>query len=258
MTMFHTVYDFTLNTLFPISCLSCGQPDTWLCDDCLAQIPSKLEQVCPFCEKKITPGGQTCFSCQGKSALSGLLVASHYKNTVPTAVHFFKYRYIEGLQDPLGEILAKAYLDSDLPLPDVIIPVPLHKRRLRMRGFNQSELLARFLGANLTPGFEIPVLTDLLIRSRYTHPQMEIKDHSRRRKNIQDAFSINKKIALEKNYDSKKITNPKKLLQNKSILLVDDICTTGSTLFECAKVLKKSGAKEVFGIVIARQEYKKK
>lgn len=242
--MLTTVRNFILDTLFPVSCLSCGQPDAWLCDSCVARIPPRLEQVCPLCEKKITPSGQTCFSCQRKSPLSGLLVAAPYKSGIlAQAVHYYKYRFIEDLQYPLGEILIKAYLNSKLSLPDLIIPIPLHKRRLRSRGFNQSELLADFLGQNLAPGFEIPVISSFLIRNRYTHPQMKIKDYSKRKKNLENAFSPNREA-------------PRNMLKNKNILLVDDIATTGSTLFECAKVLKKSGAKEVFGIVVARQEYK--
>ncbi len=242
--MLTAVRNFILDTLFPVSCLSCGKPDTWLCDGCIARIPPRLEQVCPLCEKRITPGGQTCFSCRRKSPLSGLLAAASYEsNILAQAVHYYKYRFIEDFKYPLGEILTKAYLNSRLSLPDLIIPVPLHKRRLRLRGFNQSELLADFLGQNLAPGFEIPVISSLLIRNRYTYPQMRIKDYSKRQKNIENAFSLGREAPTNK-------------LKGKNILLVDDIATTGSTLFECAKILKKSGAKEVFAVVIARQKYK--
>ena len=138
--------------------------------------------------------------------------------------------------------MLKSIKNSELPLPDIIIPVPLHSRRLRWRGFNQSELLAKHISEKITPGFPIPVVSDLLQRSRYTHPQMEIKNQSKRKKNIENAFKIPK--------------NKLGLVKSKRILLVDDITTTGATIFECAKTLKKSGAHEVFAVVIARQGYK--
>jgi ComF family protein len=130
-----------------------------------------------------------------------------------------------------------------LAIPDLIIPVPLHPKRLRWRGFNQAELLAKYLGENMTPGFSLPVLSDVLIRQKNTTTQMKIKNYSERQKNMEGAFGINK----ENN----------NLIRSKNILLVDDVATTGSTLFECARILKKSGAASVFGIVVARQEFKK-
>jgi len=236
--------NFILDTLFPIICLSCGKNGEWICDECLAKIPLKIDQVCPFCEKKITPDGRICFECQKHSSLDGLLTAVSYKNDIiPGAVHNYKYRFVEDLHIPLGKILTKAFLDSNLSIPDLIIPVPLHPRRLRFRGFNQSELLANYLSENLTPGFSIPAANNLIIRSRYTSPQMKIKNYHERKKNLEDAFRI-----------VNKSTNGS--LENKRVLLIDDIATTGATLFECAKVLKSFGAKEVIALVIARQEIK--
>ncbi len=259
------IKDFILDTLFPINCINCGKENTWLCGDCLSRLPAKLEQFCPICEKNITPDGRVCFFCRKKSDLSGILVASSYKNkTVSSAVHYYKYRFVESLKAPLGEILARAYLNSRLSVPDLIFPVPLHKRRLRWRGFNQAESLANHISRNLTPGFDIPVINNLLIRKRFTHPQMKIKNYFRRKNNIQNAFALNKKFSIPKNQaaaffsDSCKRQPPKNLLKDKTVLLVDDIATTGATLFECAKVLKQNEAKEIFAIVIARQEFKNK
>lgn len=236
---------FILDTLFPISCLVCGKADVWICDDCLEQVPLRNNQVCPICEKNITPRGQTCFPCKNKYSIDGLLLSSFYsKEIVAKMVHLYKYRFAENLHIPLGKLMIRAILQAEIPLPEYIIPIPLHSRRLRWRGFNQAELLAKYLGENLTPGLSIPVLNDILIRQKYTSPQMQIKNYAQRRKNMTDAFAINKEN--------------KKLIVGKNILLVDDIATTGSTLFECAKVLKKAGTQSVFGVVIARQEFKKK
>lgn len=254
---------FILDTLFPIQCISCDHEGLWLCETCLSRIPLKADHACPLCEKTNTPAGRVCFSCRQKSSLDGLLAASSYRGEiVSSAVHLFKYRFAQDLHVPLGKIMVTALLNSGLPLPDFILPVPLHRRRLRWRGFNQAELLAKYIAENLTPGFSISVLDNFLIRKKYTRPQMEIKKYLQRQKNIANAFIINASSLsfsplirgdVPKGQRGKK----ESLLKNKTILLVDDICTTGSTLFECAKVLKSSGANEVFATVIARQETKK-
>lgn len=238
------ISNFTLDTLFPISCLGCGKPDTWFCPNCLSKIPLTLNQFCPLCEKVITPNGYTCFSCRKKYSIDGILASSSYKNKLLAhSIHLYKYRFIEKLSEPLGEILAKAVLNSGIPLPDLIIPVPLHKRRLRSRGFNQSEMLARYLEERISPGLQIPIFNSLLTRNRFTSPQMKIKSYGQRIKNIQGAFAISRKDV--------------KFIKDKRIFLIDDIATTGATLFECAETLKRKGAKEVFGIILARQELKK-
>ncbi|KKP68836.1 MAG: Amidophosphoribosyltransferase-like protein [Candidatus Moranbacteria bacterium GW2011_GWE1_35_17] len=241
------IIKFILDIIFPIYCISCKKEGSaWLCDKCLNKIIFKVNQTCPICNKIITPNGEACFSCQHQSAIDGILVASFYrknkkKTVVAALIHFYKYRFVDTIGLSLGKILERSILRSTLPLPEIIIPVPLHHRRLRWRGFNQSQLLATYLGENLTPGFGIPVATDALLRNRYTKPQMEIKNRQKRELNTQDAFSFN----------GKKITSGE--IRGKVIFLVDDIATTGSTLFECAKELKKTGAKKVYGIVLARQ-----
>jgi ComF family protein len=173
------------------------------------------------------------------------LVSSFYrinkeKTILAKLIHYYKYRFVSDIGLSLGKILEKSVLLSSVPLPEMIVPVPLHSRRLRWRGFNQSLLLAQYLGKNLTPGLEIPILDKALRRNRYTKPQMEIKNRQKRELNTKDAFGFDKK------FDTKK-------LKGKNIFLIDDIATTGSTLFECAKVLKNKGAKKVYGIVLARQ-----
>lgn len=175
-------------------------------------------------------------------------------------VHLYKYRFVEDLHISLGKLMIRAILQAEIPLPDFIVPVPLHKKRLRWRGFNQAQLLADYLSINLTPGFPIPVLNNFLLRQKNTHSQMEIKNYTQRQKNMEGAFAIH---PIKSGEAGAKLFNRvskenKNLISGKNILLVDDISTTGSTLFECAKVLKTAGAQSVFGVVIARQEFKKK
>lgn len=249
LKIFTQTKDFILDTLFPIACLACNKDGAWLCDDCLGNINLLSFQVCPKCEHAITEYGQLCRNCKTTSNLDALVTALKYQDHhIDRFVHLYKYRFVEGLHIPLGKILVEAILNSGLPMPDIIIPVPLHKRRLRWRGFNQAELLANYVSRNLTPGFEIPVFSNLLIRRKYTPPQMKIGKYADRQKNMQAAFTFNHRSDNFQQLQQLEHSN------KYNVLLIDDIATTGSTLFECAKILKQNGAKKVFGAVIARQE----
>jgi competence protein ComFC len=227
----------------------------WLCPECLENIEIISTQTCPYCEKVTMDAGAICPACKishwqknKTTPLDNLIVAAKYgRNNVARLVHAFKYNFAEDLSRPLSDVIIKALLKNNLLLPDLIVPVPLHRRRLRWRGFNQAELLANHIAQNLVPGFPLPVFADLIRRKKFTPPQMKIKNYKERQKNIQNAFSL----AFS---SSTSLTSSS--LNGKSILLIDDICTTGSTLLECAKLLKESGAKKVFAAVIARQEIK--
>ena len=247
--MIANLKNFILDTLFPITCLGCGAPDQWLCEKCLAGIKNISRQVCPYCEKVFTDSGTFCPACLARfhkknknPSLDGMIVSAKYKD-VSFLIHKYKYAFAKDLSFVLGKIISGSLGQNGAPLPDAIIPVPLHGRRKRWRGFNQSELLAEYIGKNLLPNFPLPVLNDILVRKKYSRPQMRIKDHSARKKNITSAF------ALSKDFSPCRI-------EEKNILLVDDVATTGATLFECARVLKSAGAKKVFAAVIARQEFK--
>ena len=233
------IHTGVLDTLFPLRCLGCGAPGHNLCDACLATFPRRLRQRCPTCLKATTPRGETCFACTGIRSLDGLFAASLYRSSlVAETLHTYKYRFIPAFAEPLGTWLADRIIECDLPLPDIFIPVPLHPRRLRFRGFNQSALLAETLADTLTPGLSIPVLTDCLLRIRYTKPQMKTASREERLGNLTNAFAL--------------APDSQALIRGRSVWLIDDIATTGTTLEECARVLKDAGAKSVFGITLAR------
>lgn len=238
---FQKINTLVLNTLFPIHCLSCQKEGEWVCSRCFKDIPLLEFQVCPKCERFTTSGGTLCPNCKGSVPLDALIASTRYKeHCVKKIIHVYKYKLARDIAPLLGLIMAKAYIAHTLPLPDVIIPVPLHSRRQRWRGFNQSTLLALHLESNLTAGLPIPIRSDVLLRTRYTCPQMKIKNYSARKENIVNAFTV----------------RSKKIITGKKILLIDDIATTGATLFECARVLKQNGAGKVYAIVTARQEIK--
>ncbi len=222
-----------LDGLFPIRCLGCGILDEWICATCHTTLPIITEQHCPMCKKHVTNNGETCFECMQKGAIiDGAFVVSHYSDTLlKRAIHYYKYRFVRDLSEPLALLVAQALQNATLPTPDIIIPVPLHKRRYRWRGFNHAEELARALD------LRIPVITDILIRTRYTKPQAQKKNRKYRKQNMRDAFCVTRTESVNQ----------------KQILLIDDIMTTGATLEECARALKKSGAATIHCLVLARE-----
>lgn len=239
----HTYITSLKNTLldyfFPLSCLGCGQESMLLCDTCFERITPLYEQSCPFCRRHITPHGETCFSCCSKHALDGLFVGYPYEvPLIHKTLHAFKYQSIESLSFPLGTLLMRAVKSTDIALPDLVLPVPLHPWRLRYRGFNQSELLGKSLADTLLPNISIPFETVALIRTRFTLPQQKMPGIEARKHNIKNAFIVP--------------TSSRKHIKGKSVWLVDDVATTGSTLEACAKALKKAGARKVFGVALAR------
>ncbi len=252
-----------LDTLFPIHCLYCQKYGDWICEECFRKINTLPIQLCPYCEKTISPAGRICPECKNKFLgkndlwpLDALIVSTKYeKDGISRLVHCFKYNFIADLGTQLAKIMRDAFLLHNLPLPDLVIPIPLHPKRLRWRGFNQSEILADYLSQNIAPGFAIPVIQNLLIRKKYTSAQMKIKNYQERQKNVRDIFALNDKV-VETQYIASQYIASQNIasLQDKTILLIDDICTTGATLFEAGRVLKSAGAKKVSAIVIARQE----
>lgn len=228
-----------LNVLFPISCFGCGQSNILLCQSCVSRIPTLREQLCPYCQHHITPHGETCLACTQKHALDGVFVGYSYDHdSLSKVIRAFKYQSIESLSEPIGTLLIRAITTTDIPLPEYILPVPLHPWRLRYRGFNQSELLGRSLATKLLPGTAIRFDTTSLIRTRFTLPQQKMPNAQARRENIQHAFLVPR--------------SARHILKGKSVWIVDDVSTTTSTLDACAKALKQAGATRVFGIVLAR------
>ncbi len=215
--------------------------------------------VCPACRKSFTPVGSplctvcgeyfvsregpdhVCGACAGRPRPYGRARAvGLYDQSFKTLIHRFKYRGKTQLADPLGRLLFAAWLTYWQPdTIDRVVPVPLHHRRFRRRGFNQAYLLMRNwprLGA--VCGVAVPdIKADraLLVRQRPTQPQVGLRREERRR-NIRNAFALNGAADCKR----------------KRILLVDDVFTTGATVAECARVLKRAGADRVDVLTLAR------
>ena len=200
-----------IDILFPITCLGCGQDNAFLCPDCLNQIPLAKKQ--PYRNLIIT--------------------ASYDHPLLKEAILKFKYNFIKDLANPLSQLIVKQ-LQFKIPPNPILIPVPLHPRRLKWRGFNQAELLASEISHRL----DIPLANNILIREKHNLPQVKILNAQHRKENIKKAFCLNTKSQND--------------LKNKTVILVDDVCTTGATLNECAEVLKDLKPKDIWGLVLAK------
>ena len=245
-----------LDLVFPKECFLCSKEGFWICEKCLKDFPIISEQVCPVCEKIFSENGKICSQCRKDNPpIFQMVVASEYKDTpLAKIIHAFKYKFAEELSLPLGKVTAKAILRNKIPIPDFIIPMPLADFRLRWRGFNQSEHLAKYISKNLLPGIEIPVLNNLITREKNTTPQMEIKNYQQRKKNVENIFKINENfVTLKTNETSTSKYEKEFNLRGKNILLIDDVCTTGATVFSCAKEIKKLSPKKISVAVLARQ-----
>lgn len=240
------LFSFGKEALFPRFCGVCQKESSFLCDKCFLELSKRLRHshTCGYCGVRETPDGRLCPDCQGVALHDGIFAALHYDDPrIAHLIHLFKYRFVHDLSIPLGKLLATAMLQSDLPLPDAIVPVPLHPRRKRWRGWNQAEILAETLARHFPKEISPPVLNDLLVRNRFTAPQMSLKSKELRKKNIEDAFQLSKKCQP---------TEDGIPLIGKRFWVVDDVASSGSTISACARALKEHGAREVFGIVVAR------
>jgi ComF family protein len=245
-----SIKNFLFELIFPTQCIGCGKYKKILCNKCLKTIKPLDLQVCPSCEKAITMNGEICNTCRQKfnPPIDRLLVVADYQDKLLSrTIHLFKYKFIQKLAKPLGELMINNTQKLTIPPPDFILPIPLHPRRLRWRGFNQAKLLADILATDLLPGIKLSVINDLIIRQRHTIPQKKVKKYKYRHKNLDGVFIINKKFNWQKFLLS---SND---LTGKNILIVDDVTTTGATIFKFSKELKKLKPKSISVIVLGRQ-----
>ena len=225
--------------LFPRRCPICDRVlapgEDKICRQCRKHTEVITEPICKRCGKPIAKAGEEfCFDCSRKqvSYERGYAVWV-YDKYMKKSIASFKYSgrkeygrfYVEELVYHLGSRLEHLRLDA-------VMPVPLHKERLRFRGFNQAELLAEGIGKKMG----VPVYTNLLLRVKNTKPQKGLNDKERH-ENLRHAFKVNSR--------GKEIC-PKL----KRVLLVDDIYTTGATIDACAKALKKAGVSEVYFVCL--------
>ena len=232
-----------LDLVFPRYCIGCQKEltlkqDSLICEFCFGKIALNSGVQCHICGLRNNKG--TCKRCRQKTPLKGLLAASQYKNPIlKEMIHQFKYQSVESLKKPLAELII-VYITKELLTNklknSVLVPIPLTLGRKSVRGFNQSELLAKEIGKFLN----CPVI-NLLKRKKFTSPQAEISDWQKRKENISGVFCLSP-------------TYPQIYRFRKPIkvIIVDDVATSGATLEEAAMVLKSAGIKEIYGLVVAK------
>ncbi len=232
------------NLIFPAECSLCPNPletirERYVCSDCLSKIKPLELPVCEKCGKPLVSSFNLvphplCHECRSmKRYFTFARAVGTYEEVLKKTIWLFKYKGKTGLQDILGSLMVGCInrLGLERGGIDIIIPVPLHKSKLRARGYNQSEILAAFMSKKLN----IPVSRNNLKRVKATITQTSLK-REERIKNIRNAFCIKQ---------------PEKF-SGKRILLIDDVFTTGATSNECSRILKQAGSGNVFVLTLAR------
>lgn len=213
----------------PSTCLLCGATSSinHLCDACLADLPWHRQSQCPRCAIP-TFDGQVCGACLKRPpAFDRSRAALAYGFPLDRLIPRLKYSGRLAIAPVLGECLAASVAFG--PRPDCLIPMPLHAKRIRERGFNHATEIAREVAKRL----DLPLDSDSCRRIRDTPPQMGLK-HDARRRNVRGAFACSGDV------------------RGRNIALIDDVMTTGTSLDELAKTLKQAGALEVETWVVAR------
>ncbi len=256
-----TLLETCRQALFPPRCLSCrvflendpaGIPPAeglwpqamallrpYFCDECLQALMPLVQPLCACCGTMVSGGDgpePLCAHCRDqRPAFDQARAAFAYQGSLREVVHCLKYRGKTQLAQPLGWLMHAVYRHCwQPPSVDLILPVPLHRRRLRERGFNQALLLiCRWPRVAGEP--RVPVDGGVLVRTRATAPQAGL-DRRARRSNIAGAFVVQRPERVD----------------GRRLLLVDDVITTGATVGECARVLKQSGAERVDVLALAR------
>ncbi|MGA2367713.1 MAG: ComF family protein [Dehalococcoidia bacterium] len=221
-----------IDLFFPRECLGCGKIGGFICNSCAKKLPRIYPPLCQRCGRPET-SGRYCQECWGKqnNRIDAIRSVFVFEGTIRAAIHELKYRNLRAISAILGEYMATYYRDNGLK-GDCLLPVPLHEKRIRERGYNQSELLAKEIAKHIG----VPVKGQLVMRVRNNMPQARTSSAEERRVNMENVFSCQ---GLE--------------VAGQDIIVVDDVCTSGNTLEACATVLKAAGAKSVIGFTLARE-----
>lgn len=229
-----------IDLIFPPLCAFCGTPlaedeGGEICPGCLGSVRFISPPICPTCGVPFdsqSGDDHLCGQClQGKWHFGSARALGLYDGPIREAIHALKYEGKSFLAKPLVGLLDRAYPFIDYGSYDLLVPVPLHPKRLRERGFNQALVLARAIGRKA----EVPCTGFVLRKTRPSAPQIDLSPKERE-KNVKGSFAV---------------ADPTKV-RGKRVLLIDDVMTTGSTVNECARVLLKAGAGWVGVFTMAR------
>jgi ComF family protein len=228
-TLLRSVADF----VFPPLCWGCDEEaeDGLICESCRLLLVTSEMDVCPGCGRPCEEAQAGCGRCEQPLLPARVRALGRYQEQFRNLVHALKYSHKTALAGVLGPALAAlAAQDAVLRKAEVVCAVPLHPARLRERGYNQSDLLARAVGA----GLGLPVV-EPIVRRKNTRTQTARRGDEQRRKNLDGAFA----------------PKPGSTLEGRRVLLVDDVMTSGATLNAACRALLEAGAGPVLGLVIA-------
>lgn len=233
------LFEELLNLIFPGNnlCLLCSNPlekgIKGLCSQCISKIAVVEAPVCFKCGKPLIEryGKTKCPDCLStKRYFDQGRCVGEYKGILKEAVILYKYSGKKGLAVPLGFLMTQTLKQQDWPKPELIIPVPLSRKRLYHRGFNQSSLLAEVIGKEIGA----PVSSRHLKRVKATEHQTKL-GKMERKENVRDAFCV---LHGED-------------IRDRRILLIDDVYTTGATVNECSRMLRYAGAASIYVLTLA-------
>ncbi len=219
-----------LDFVFPPTCIQCKQVGAILCAECCQKFPRVPQPVCEKCGRPLRASNNQCKLCRERPLqLQHIHAPLLFVEPITSIIHKFKYNGYFALAKPLAQIMLESWPVNQQSY-GIIIPIPLHPRRLKKRGFNQSAQLAQYLGQNL----QLPVNTTALKRTRHTTPQVGLSAVERLA-NVKDAFEA----------QASQVTG-------QHIYLIDDVYTTGSTMSAAAQALFAVGAVTVSGYCVAQ------
>lgn len=232
------IKNVALEILFPPICVNCqkylkylnSSENNFLCNNCFNSINLNSSLFCPVCKLRLAENKKICGHSKYFLAAAGNYNDPLFRNLI----HYFKYESFENLAPLLIKIIFK-YLDNFIENEKfknfIVIPIPLHHKREKQRGFNQSKILAD----EIAKKFNIEIFESLK-RVKNNKPQAKLKNVGQREENMRNSFGI---------------INPE-TIKDKNILLVDDVFTSGSTMNEAVKILKENGAKRIIALVLAK------
>jgi len=211
-----------LDWVFPPNCGGCGRSGTRWCDDCQQRVQRIPEPMCQVCGTSLKIAG-VCDGCQSSPPpFISLRSWAVFDDPVRQALHRLKYRRDIGLGDALAESLTGFVKDQNWPI-ELVIPVPLSRKRLKERGYNQVSMVALPIALKCMWGYR----PQALHRTRETKSQVGLSKDERRQ-NVRDAF----------------VAAPS-IVEGRIVLIMDDVTTTGATLASCAEALSKAGARQI-------------
>lgn len=217
-----------LDSVFPHKCV-CGKWGVLLCDECRSQIRVDKTGLCPVC-KRISEFGRTCPACRHRSQLTGVMILGPHKGVLKDLIWKYKYHFVTDLVVSLAALVGERYGDFLREKRFLITYAPISRSRLNWRGFNQAQLLAESVASKLELN---------CVKTLHKADKVDAQVGHTRRERLQN---IKNRISYA----------GEDTIVNRKILIIDDVYTTGATLEECAKVLRKAGYREVWGLVLSR------